>query len=540
MNGDTPFIVAAKASQLDILSLLINEGADVEATDKFSLTALHWSAKNGNTAVLNFLMQNGVQIEAKTKRNDTALHLAANYNHLNIVSALLNYGACIDTENREGNTPLKIAISNGNLEIARRLKGAGASTENSEDDGVWLLNIAAVVGQSELVMKALDMICDAEEKKRGMNAALCRASQYGQHNLVSYLLDNGADIGVINDDGQPLLFVAGQYPKVISILVHRGASLEARNVKNRNQAVLHHYTFIRQINSLHLLLTCGLSIYLTDDDDNTALHYAARKGDYEVACLLLQHGADANAKNTSGETALHITIEHDLYDLACLLIDYGVDLESKTFDSKCTALHTAVETKNTKITSLLVKRHANINAIDVLERTALQIAVDRNLVRESALMIEHGANINMKDIYGQTPLHRAVANANANMVSMLLKHGASIHIRSEVGTPLSYAIFKTNYENNNDFENGFIEVIEMLIEAGADTTGIQVTKELEQKYPTLRAILSKSSDKLPNKEKTALEELSKRLDSRVEHVDETSVILKGIWGSISNKHKSKS
>lgn len=55
-----------KASQLDMVSLLIEKEAKIEAADRDSLTSLHWSAKNGHLAIIELLLQSGANIEAKT------------------------------------------------------------------------------------------------------------------------------------------------------------------------------------------------------------------------------------------------------------------------------------------------------------------------------------------------------------------------------------------------------------------------------------------------------------------------------------------
>ncbi|KAH3767710.1 hypothetical protein Pelo_408 [Pelomyxa schiedti] len=64
----------------------------------------------------------------------------------------------------------------------------------------------------------------------------------------------------------------------------------------------------------------------TDTLKNTPLHYSASGGHSEAASLILEHGADVDAKNFQGETALHKAVWADHIDVARLLIHAGASL----------------------------------------------------------------------------------------------------------------------------------------------------------------------------------------------------------------------
>jgi uncharacterized protein len=52
---------------------------------------------------------------------------------------------------------------------------------------------------------------------------------------------------------------------------------------------------------------------------STALHLASRQGKLEVACLLLEHGADLDAGDREGMTAFQVASESGYHDIAKLL-----------------------------------------------------------------------------------------------------------------------------------------------------------------------------------------------------------------------------
>ena len=69
---------------------------------------------------------------------------------------------------------------------------------------------------------------------------------------------------------------------------------------------------------------------------DTAGH-AARNGDTEIVRLLIEHGADANARNTRGHTVLYCAGGHGHLDTLRLLLNEGTDSDAR-FTDDCKAL----------------------------------------------------------------------------------------------------------------------------------------------------------------------------------------------------------
>jgi Ankyrin repeats (3 copies) len=213
------------------------------------------------------------------------------------------------------------------------------------------------------------------------------------------------------------------------------------------------------------------------------------------------------------------------------LIDNGIDIDAKNHERESTALHLAIEAKNSKLISLLVHRHADVNAVNVYDETALHIAARNNLTEACALLLMHGANISPKNIHDETPLYCAVGTCNANLVSLLLDHGASIYNSNRIGNLPTHALHITEELKGNDFERKFLAVVALLIKAGADTTGIKIGQKSEKKGPTLRDILSKSSKRHLDKEPAVLKISSEIKDDHREISDQADISLKEYRGS---------
>ncbi len=108
----------------DVLRLLIQHGADVNARNKTRSTPLHLASSNSSIDDVRLLIQHGADVIARDEDHSTPLHLAAS-SYLdtkgNIVRLLLAHGANVDDEDKKGRTPLDIASSKGSFQIARLL-----------------------------------------------------------------------------------------------------------------------------------------------------------------------------------------------------------------------------------------------------------------------------------------------------------------------------------------------------------------------------------------------------------------------------------
>ncbi|POM78844.1 Hypothetical protein PHPALM_3577 [Phytophthora palmivora] len=92
-DGRAAFNYAARYGHAEVISLLLQRGADVAATEEDGWTALHYAAANGKTAVVSLLLQHGADVAATKEDGWTALHYAAANGKTEVVSLLLQHGA---------------------------------------------------------------------------------------------------------------------------------------------------------------------------------------------------------------------------------------------------------------------------------------------------------------------------------------------------------------------------------------------------------------------------------------------------------------
>ena len=65
-------------------------------------------------------------------------------------------------------------------------------------------------------------------------------------------------------------------------------------------------------------------------DDTTPLHLASGNGHKQVACFLLEHGADVSARDDYRKTPLHLALQLGHIDVAHMLIERGADVTVRT------------------------------------------------------------------------------------------------------------------------------------------------------------------------------------------------------------------
>lgn len=105
----------------------------------------------------------------------------------------------------------------------------------------------------------------------------------------------------------------------------------------------------------------------------TALHYATDLRNVEIAKILLDIGADKEAKDENGHTPLHETLYCNSIEVAKLLIANKANVNAQDKGGR-TPLHVAAITCNKEMAELLIKAGANVNAKDKDDRTPLELA----------------------------------------------------------------------------------------------------------------------------------------------------------------------
>jgi hypothetical protein len=175
------------------------------------------------------------------------------------------------------------------------------------------------------------------------------------------------------------------------------------------------------------------------------LFEAVKKGDIDRVRELLAKGANVNTRDrhkdswTYAQTPLHAAAHEGHTYVARLLLEHGADLNARD-KYGFTPLFYAAGGGHIDIVSILLEHGADVNARDKTGNTPLHHVALLGKAVVTKLLLELGADVNARDEYGWTPLHSAALRGNADVARLLLEHGADPSIRDKEGkTPLDVA-----------------------------------------------------------------------------------------------------
>ena len=109
------------------------------------------------------------------------------------------------------------------------------------------------------------------------------------------------------------------------------------------------------VETAKLLIQRGANPALTSTNGSTALHFAARRGNDQVAELLVHHAkVDINSKDSAHMTPLHLACVSGNTDISRMLLDHGADIRAKSTELM-TPLHTAVYHGSSEVAALILR-----------------------------------------------------------------------------------------------------------------------------------------------------------------------------------------
>ncbi|MEO6376940.1 MAG: ankyrin repeat domain-containing protein [Caulobacteraceae bacterium] len=366
LDGETALHLVARTGNVEAAKLLLNAGAKVDAREKFGgQTPLMWAAARRHAPMVELLASKGAEVNARSLVRDyqrvataesrakfldrggfTPLIYAARENCRACVDILLKHKADIGLPDPSDVPPLSIAMMNANWDVAKQLIDAGADVNQWDLFGQSPLHVAIAVMNRRANNNPLDS--DAQNQasgrdvvkllvERGANpnqqlfyrapgrdpgvgrglTPFLAACANGDIEIVKLLLANGANPKLATADAQGAIVLAvgsrsggtanpGARSAVAGVIFSdpaegKGPGGAAAGAPREDPTV----TLIK------LLAASGADVkliakphFLQRTRGGSALHYAVRTGNKDVMAVLVELGADVNAKDEDGLTAL--------------------------------------------------------------------------------------------------------------------------------------------------------------------------------------------------------------------------------------------
>lgn len=267
------------------------------------------------------------------------------------------------------------------------------------------------------------------------------------------------DVDLLLDGGDSLLHhaVTLANEEAVKFLLLNNANPNLANARGSTPLHVATERHLKPVVEL-LLARRSTNVNAKDEDQYTALHWAAQNGDEAITRLLLDRGVAINETDGRGRTPAHIACQHGQENVIRVLLSRGADVQIRGQDD-WTALHLAAWQGHLGIVKLLVKQAgAHVDGQTTDGRTPLHLASQRGQYRVARILIELGADVHMTSAGLHTPLHVAAETGHTSTSRLLIKHQADVHAQSVLGlTPLHLAA-----------QRGHLATVKMLIEEGAD------------------------------------------------------------------------
>ena len=196
-SGETPLFSAVLADNDNVAKFLLDEGADVNAQNKLGRTPLHFAIRGrARMSMVELLISKGADVNTRMRRGSTALHLACAGGQKAIVELLIAKGADVNARTtggpRVGRTPLHAAATGGHAHVVELLISKGADTNIKDDSGRTVLHDSCFYGYKDVVELLIAKGADINAKDNKEQTAFLLAKEQGREEIVELLRKHGA------------------------------------------------------------------------------------------------------------------------------------------------------------------------------------------------------------------------------------------------------------------------------------------------------------------------------------------------------------
>ncbi|XP_051942769.1 ankyrin repeat and SOCS box protein 2-like isoform X1 [Hippocampus zosterae] len=332
LQEQTGLLLAVSSEHLSCVKCLLESGADPDISSKNKATPLYTACRLDNMDMVSLILSFGASVNQRCAQGWTALHEAVSRNNIATCDILVGAGATINPSNTYSITPLIVAAQMGRLEALKYLIGKGADVNMQTCDGVTALHEASKNGHKEIVTVLLSKNADANKMATTGLLPLHVAAQHGHQEVVSLLVPVTSRTRLRHSAISPLHLAAEHdRPQVAAALLKAGAhvnvtlapALSARYADGRATALC--FAVANGCaETAKVLLNAGANTGL---DPVSPLLLAVQRGSTDIVSLLLQRGADVNAKITSWATTFPAVVALCVDNLPLLkcLLDNGCD-----------------------------------------------------------------------------------------------------------------------------------------------------------------------------------------------------------------------
>ena len=337
-------------SVFGLTSLLHVVNVDVNQKNKHGHTPVYLAAASGHSTTVSMLVDQGANVNIKCGRYGSPLHAACFVGHLETVGNLLKLGTSI-SYGVVFDGALQAAYRGGHEDVALHLITSGSLVKR-EDDYEKALEGAARAGFVNVIEQLQRPPCiilnnsnpDKVRKKTR------KAIKGGQLGVIRQFLDQQINKKVVLPPDAVALATLYNHKNLVEFLLDEGMGAEVEGIIGsplRTACLLNYQPIVRLLLDRKAEInTCG--------NFGDALQAAAMKGNTAVVKLIIDEGANVNQQSRFYGTALQAAAYYGQHGSVELLLDGGANVHGKGYSND--AFHAAAEGGHQDVIMLMLQK----------------------------------------------------------------------------------------------------------------------------------------------------------------------------------------
>ena len=394
---DTALMFAYKALNFEAIEALVENGADVNMVDPITKNSLLMTAISAKqTDLAKLLIEKKANVSLVNKEGKTALLLAYDQQDLSMMKLLLQNGAKLAVIDKTKNSIVIFKIT-GDEVMPIEFPITEITALSIDTPLTFALRATNFEAIKALVENGEDINLTNRFNKNTLLISMVYAKQ---PDMVKFLLDKGAEMSALNNEGVTALSIAysQQDSSIMKLLLQKGAK-SAIIDKAKNSIVILKITS-DEVMPIEFPIK---GIKATAKDTPLILAYKALN--FEAIEALVENGDDVNMVDPDTKsTLLMLAVSAKQEDLVTLLIEKEADVNVLNKDGK-SALSFAYDQQNSSMMKILLQNGAKSAVIDHNKNNiAILSIVDDEVKAEAEFLIKGAVDSSTLELFNNDPI----------------------------------------------------------------------------------------------------------------------------------------